>query len=268
MISDTTCDLDTHLQDLQEKMTRLREGDVTAADDLAIEWNAILEEKQSTHQGLEMCSQLSAQIAAFETASTEHTQFSERPSAHKHIKSGLGEARGSVQALITRLQTHEASINSQLEAVSLDEACSETVATQLARLQQTQESIRQCIKIVSEAKDIADERVNVFEDITLTDNSYAFSVSTVNDLVTARRLVLKGRSRHFGGQVTDETVQKSIDALTQLDVQHIRSQQHTGDSSQGVSDTDASKPKNAPSDFQHFHDRFGPGISLSVSKTG
>lgn len=268
MISDTTCDLDAHLRNLQEKIARLERGDAAAANDLAVEWDAMLEEKQSTQAGLRMCAQLSTQIAEYESGPTEHTRFSDRPSAHKHVKSGLDKTRGSVQVLMERLQAHEASIDSQLEAVSLDEASSETVAAQLAQLQQTKESINQCMKVVSEANDGAEERSNVFEDITLADNSYAFSVSTVNDLVTARRLNLNGRSRHFGGQVTDETVQKSIEALTQLDAEHLKSQQPARHSSQGARNADASKANSNIGAFQPFNDRFGPGVPLSVNKTG
>lgn len=62
MISDTTSDLDTHLKDLQEKIDRLQAGDVTAVDDIATEWHAMLQEKEITQQGLRMCAELSAQI--------------------------------------------------------------------------------------------------------------------------------------------------------------------------------------------------------------
>jgi hypothetical protein len=99
---------------------------------------------------------------------------------------------------------------------------SEPIAVQLARLQQTKESVSQCIKIVSEAGEVANERSNLSKDITLADNSYAFSVSTVKDPVTARSFNLSGRSRHFGGQVTDETVQKSIEARAKLNTEHMR----------------------------------------------
>ena len=266
MISDATCDLNTHLDNLREKIERVQRGEAGSANDLVTEWNAMIEEKQSTQQSLKMCSRLSAQIAQYESASTEHKQFADRPSAHKHVRSGLDKAKGSIQSLVTRLQAHEASIDAQLEAVSLDEASSETVASQLARLQQTKESISQCIQVVSEASQMAEERSNVFEDITLADNSYAFSVSTVNDLVAARRLNLKGRSRHFGGQVSNETVQKSMEALTNLDKEHIRSSRLAGDTSPDPH-SDASRPENPPRDFRLFDQRFGPGTPLSVGKT-
>jgi hypothetical protein len=268
MISDTTCSLDAHLSSLQEKIARLEAGDATASDDVAIEWHAMLEEKKSTQQSLDMCTQLSVQITKFESASSEHAHFSDRPSAFKHIKSGLGEARGSIQSLVAHLQTHEAFINSQLEAIALNEASSETIAAQLARLQQAKESISHCIQIVSEAGEAADERSNVFEDITLADNSYAFSVSTVNDLVTARRLNLKGRSRHLGGQTADETVQKSKEALTKLDAEYFGTlQQDPRDRSLGASNTGAREPSKTQGDNSQFDDRFGPGVSLSVNRT-
>lgn len=93
-------------------------------------------EKESTQQGLDIYAQLSAQVVRAASTSTEHTQFSGRPSAHKHIKTGLRETGRSIQSLVARLQTHEALISSQLKAMSLKEALTEPVAAQLARLQQ------------------------------------------------------------------------------------------------------------------------------------
>ncbi|KAH7124608.1 hypothetical protein EDB81DRAFT_951625 [Dactylonectria macrodidyma] len=214
IICDTTTDLNIHLKALQEKIDRIQAGDATAVDDVAIEWQAMMDEKESTQRGLNMCAQLSAQIAKFETASVEHLQFSERPSAREYVKNSRGEARGTIQSLVARLQTHEALISRQLDAIRLNDAFPEPVAEQLVRLQQTRESISQCIQIVSEAGESANERSNVFEDITLADNSNAFSVSTVNELVIARRLNLSDRSRHFGGQVTDDTMQKYCSSCT------------------------------------------------------
>ncbi|OLN97070.1 hypothetical protein CCHL11_02127 [Colletotrichum chlorophyti] len=267
MISDTTYDLETHLKDVQEKIDRLETGDPAAIDDLAKEWQAMLDEKESTKQGLDMCAQLSAQIVQFETASKEHAQFSGRPSAHKHLRTGLSEAGQSIQSLVDRLQAHEAHINSQLEAMSAKGALFEPVDAQLSRLQQTKESISECIRIVSEAGELANERSNLFEDITLADNSYAFSISTVNDLITARRLNLSGRSRHFGGQVNDETVQKAMENLTQLDVEHTRSL-NSAEVPRQASSYATSAVSRDPNNARQFRDRFGPGVTLTANMPG
>ncbi|KAL0938210.1 uncharacterized protein CTRU02_207941 [Colletotrichum truncatum] len=222
MISDTTDDLETYLADVQNRIDRLQASDKSAVKEMALEWQAMLEEKENAQQGLNMCAQLSALIVQAESASKEPAHFSERPSTHKYTKTTLSDAKASFKTLAENLKTHEALIDRQLQAMSLNETLSESVAVQLDLLQQTKETISQCIKVVGEAGEVANERSNVFEDITLADNSYAFSVSTVNDLITARGLNLKGRSRHFGGQMTDETVQKSMEALTQLDAEHLR----------------------------------------------
>ncbi|KAH7014455.1 uncharacterized protein B0I36DRAFT_49904 [Microdochium trichocladiopsis] len=260
LISDTTSDLNNRMQDINQKIERLKNGDPAAINDIALEWQAMLEEKESTQQGLQMCAQLSNYILQFEITSKEHPQFSGRLSAHKHMKTGLGEISNSIQSLVSRLQAHEATIRKQVDTMSLDESLSDSIAEQLALLQQTKDSIHQCIEIVSEAGKLVDERSNVFEDITLADNSYAFSVSTVNDLVTARRLVLKGRSRHFGGQVTDDTVVKSIEALTNLDLEHLKS---TRDTEKNTPDS-ASDSRVSP----EYLGRYGPGVTVSSRNAG
>ena len=259
LISDTTNDLQLHMVDIEAKIERLREGDPETIKMLAIEWNAMLEEKKTTQYGLDMCTKLSMQISQYESSSSESTQFSSRPSAHKHVKSGLGHVKRSIGSLIDNLRVHEASINAQLETMSLTEAASEPVAAQLAQLRQTKESINKCIEIVSEAGEQADRQSNLFEDITLTENSYAFSVSTVNDLVIARRLNLQGRSRHFGGQMDDQTVQKSIAALTKLDEEWQRnlSQTQVGQ--------DSSTASQQTTDDNKFG-RYGPGKSVATNR--
>lgn len=265
MIADTTSDLNMHLDEMQQRIDSLTTGDVEAIDDVAVEWDALLAEKQSTKQGLVMCASLSAQILQFEKASADSPRYSGRPSAYTHMKTGLSEASRSIQSLVTRLQTHEADITNQLEAMSLQDSLPEAVALQLDRLQETKKSLSQCIQIVSEAGELANERSNVFEDLTLADNSYALSVSTVNDLVTARRLNLSGRSRHLGGQVTDETVQKSIEALTRLDAEHLRSSTPM-EGPQQASTSHTSKSSNNPMEASGFDDRFGTGFVLASNK--
>jgi len=218
MIRDTTTDLREHLQNLEKRVQSLSVGEAHEPTP-DVEWQAMLQEKESTQQGLRICAQLSAQIDQLEPTSKEHPQFSQRPSAYKHIRTGLDATRGSIQSLVSRLQSHEGDIDRQMKAMESTVQLSEEGAVQLARLQQTKESIHQCMSVVVEASEmLTDERRNVFEDITMVDESYGISVSTVKDLVTARRVNLSGRARHVGGQISDESYQKTIEALTKLDM--------------------------------------------------
>jgi chromosome segregation ATPase len=238
-------------------------GDDTPANrkESLTEWQAILEEKTSTQHGLFLCAQLSAQIEHFESTSQESSTFMNRPSAHKFMKPGLNSAKDSIQSVVLRLQIHEDDINKQLEALSSANPLPEDTEDQLARLQETKQSLRQCIKVVADASErVADQRQNIFEDITMADDSYDFSVSTVGDLVTARRLNLKGRSRHVGGQLSDESYQRTIEAITNLDLETVKAAQGLPKSPSQVAltpqieDIEASK---------QFSGRYGRGTILS-----
>ncbi|CZR37693.1 uncharacterized protein FPRO_07116 [Fusarium proliferatum ET1] len=68
LIRDTTNDLQEHIHQLEERV----HGKPPAVEDHV--WLAILEEKQSTQEGLKICSQLSAQIEKLESASRENPQ--------------------------------------------------------------------------------------------------------------------------------------------------------------------------------------------------
>ncbi|ELQ32544.1 hypothetical protein OOU_Y34scaffold01094g4 [Pyricularia oryzae Y34] len=167
------------------------------------EWAALSEEKERTEQGLKLCAQLSAQIEQFMSLSAENPQFSSRPSAHKHIKSGLGPVGASLQSLLLILQKHESSIKQQMEALRVSGLHGDATA-QIESLEETKTAIRQCIHVVSDADEtVREERRNVFADITMADDSYAFSVSTVGDLVTARGFHLSGRARHWVNAISN-----------------------------------------------------------------
>lgn len=68
LIRDTTNDLQEHIHQLEE---RVHDKPPAVEDPV---WLAILEEKQSTQEGLKICSQLSAHIEKLESASRENPQ--------------------------------------------------------------------------------------------------------------------------------------------------------------------------------------------------
>ncbi|TLD07959.1 hypothetical protein PspLS_12139 [Pyricularia sp. CBS 133598] len=264
LILDTTLDLKEHLESLEEKVGDLQKS--IPQDDEA-EWAALSEEKESTEQGLKLCAQLSAQIEQFMSLSAENPQFSGRPSAHKHIKSGLGPVGASLQSLLLILQKHESSIKQQMEALRVSGLHGDVTA-QIESLEETKTAIRQCIHVVSDADEtVREERRNVFADITMADDSYAFSVSTVGDLVTARGFHLSGRARHVGGQISDESYQMTIDALTKLDLAHSQStRQNSQNHDQKTHGPTPVHPETGGTTT--FQDRYGRGMKLSLPNDG
>lgn len=257
MIRDTTNDLQEHMNRLDERLRALAGSEAESPGQHEPGWMAMVEEKQSTQEGLKICSQLSAQIEQLESTPREHPQFLRQPSAHKLIRNGLGVAKGSIQSLVLRLQAHEHDIDNRMEAIRSALSLSEQEVTQFAQLRETKESIRQCMNVVADAGEaLSDERCNIFEDITMTDSSYGISVSTVKDLVIARRINLSGQARYLGGQISDESYQRTIDGLTQLDIENAKaSGQGVG---QGLSAEGSGNGGVAP----HGFERYGRGFNL------
>jgi hypothetical protein len=180
----------------------------------------LIDEKESTQQSLRMCMELSMRIQQWESTSRETSGFTHRPSSYKHTKTAFGDTRDSIDQLVLRLRKHEEDIDRQLTAIRGNRSQSTSATEELSRLQETKESFNQCIKVVSRAReDLAAQRRNVFEDVNLDDQSYAITVSTIGDLVTARQVVLKKQSRYIGGQINPENYQATIEKLTQLDIE-------------------------------------------------
>jgi len=286
MVRDTNDDLKEHLRRLEETIQSLAAKNTAVPAQDEVEWQAMLEEKESTQQGLRLCAQLSSQIDRMVSAQRPRPQAPQlpqapkRPFAYQYIKDGLRVTSDSIQALVYKLQEHEAKIDRQMGAMSSTTPSSENVFVQLAQLQETKESIRQCIKVVSDADETADiERRNVFEDITMADEAYNFSVSTFGDLITARRMHLTGRSRNIGGQLTSIDYQVTVEALKSIDLKHQRSSQDGKEENNhgfpapdamegGNHDSSAPGAKSGQEGTRGFSSRYGRGYQLPALQQG
>ncbi|KAF5972071.1 hypothetical protein FBULB1_8902 [Fusarium bulbicola] len=151
MIRDTTSNLQDHMNRLDQKLRALAGSEVESPSKDEPRWMAIREEKQSTQEGLKICSQLSAQTEQLEPTSKEHLQFLQQPSERKFIRSELGD---SCQSLVSRLQTHERNIYNRIQTMKSSGPLSGDEAIQIAEFQETIESIRQCMNLVAGAGQI------------------------------------------------------------------------------------------------------------------
>ncbi|KAH8896238.1 hypothetical protein GQ53DRAFT_713957 [Thozetella sp. PMI_491] len=260
MLQDTKAELLEHLVRLSEKVDALEAGGAQTSTPADPEWQAMVEERETTNQGLSICAQLSAKIAELEAASKEHPSFSQRPSAQKHIKSSLDVSKGPIQSLLTRLQSHLADLESKMSAMR-STASSEAAAAEISRLQETTESLNQCITVVSDASDhLANDNRNMHEQISVSGNAYDVSVSTVGALFTMRRITLTENSRRFTGQVSDETVQKTMAGLVQLDIEKEKA------GSRLATSLDRPRSESQGSEPEGYHPRYGRGFRLNDQK--
>ncbi|KAF4448935.1 hypothetical protein F53441_7704 [Fusarium austroafricanum] len=258
MIDDTTADLQKHMQRLDERARSFATPQAESVESDSTDWLALFEEKESTRKGLQICTELSLHIEALESTSNENPQFSQQPSADKYIRSSLNSAKSSISMLESRLKSHGDEIDKRMDAMKLKTDLSEDDISQLAQLQETKESIRQCMNVVANAgEDLVKERANVFEDITMADNAYGITVSTVKDLVFARRVNVQGQARYVGGQIDEASYNATINALTDLD---RGSAQYGGRDITSVSSKEEAAKKAVTS--QAFLARHGPGFKL------
>lgn len=146
------------------------------------------------------------------------------------------------------LRSEETAILRQIQGITSSDGNPAEIAAELRRLQAARGAIRERMRAMSDADNgVAGivERNNIFEDITLEENSYNFAVSTVGDLVTARRINLTGRSYNVAGQLTDESFQKAVEVFASSGLQPARD-----------------------SDSEEFHKRHGRGMPLMRDTSG
>jgi hypothetical protein len=76
------------------------------------------------------------------------------------------------------------------------------------RIQEEIDSIKQCLAICAEASvQAGQDRTNIFEDVSMTDDGRQAIVSTIGDLVSAKRITAGARSMQLMGQMSDESLQ-------------------------------------------------------------
>lgn len=255
MMSDTKQDLQQHLQEIEDKIGALSRDEAGQDDESSTEWQAIMEEKKCTQQGLTICAQLSAEIERLEPTVGPVPQSLHHTKARVFIRNGLGATKASIQTMMDELHSHEGMLAGQIREKASVEPMSEETADELQRLQATKDSIHQCIRVIADADSGAAEieRQNVFEDITLAGNSYSFTVSTVGDLVTARRINLTDRSYNVAGQIADESFQKAVEAFTKDGLQPARD----------IQAAEPSKPAAPEGEARvEFQSRHGRGVPL------
>lgn len=147
----------------------------------------------------------------------------EESSARKHITSQLGVGKGSTGLLTTRLHGFEEDTDERIEATRSTISLSEYDVARLTQLGDTEESLGECINIFANAgENLTNEWHDVCEDTLMADSTYGLSVSTAKDLVVARGLNLSGRARYLGGQINDESYQKTTDDVTQSDLESVK----------------------------------------------
>lgn len=222
-----------------------------------VERKQIQEERDSAEQCLNICAQVCTHIdqaqlsKVFKDVSTPPDGRWARlgtPSSHdsarlltaeslkictKTMEDSSNWLKGHLQNLDNRL----ASLPAQSPQISSEQAAEQE------RIQEEIDSIKQCLAIYAEASvQAGQDRTNIFEDVSMTDDGRQAIVSTIGDLISAKRITAGARSMQLMGQMSDESLQ-----------QFSRDRHHA---------TEEKGPKTGGG----FEDRHGAGWTLTSQK--
>lgn len=256
MIANTTSDLEEHLQKIDNKLQSLSLQGLRISDEVTAERQQMQEERDSTQQCLAKVSTYIDQLQPiFENTSTPSatyqgliTTLGGLTPARVVTADAFKACKDRLAITTTELEKHLQNVNNRLQHLSSQlPKASDEQAAEKEKIEEEMDSIKQCLAICAETSSQADKnRTNVFEDISMADDGYQVFVSTIGDLISARRITAGARSIQLLGQMSDDSLQQLSRDLGHTAIEKAAEPQ-TGKGTQ-------------------FEDRYGAGVKL-VSKT-
>jgi hypothetical protein len=261
LITSATEDLQSHLENMDEKLETIFEQTVTGSDSNAAERQLIKEEQLSTKKCLQICAQLSEHIDQIQLA-PEHRGRSYKgidpdSSPGKIVNEGLEECKDTVRHMKAKLEKHLQDIKDQMVTKMKTLMTSKEDFAELARLQDEMEAIRQCMAICSKADTHMNENITIIDNYGLGD-SVQFLVSNEGKTIHGTNRGLGWRNRQVGGHLNDMSIQQLSRDMTSINIRT------TGDagspSEKNASSVASDGAQRGP--VPGFRERYGEGFKL------
>jgi DNA repair exonuclease SbcCD ATPase subunit len=254
LIENTSSDLEDQLTEMNEKLKALQPSSTGTSDDEVVVRQQVQEEMDSFQQCLKICEQVSAHIDHLKPQVSKRSveiprtaegivAFQDKNDTARILTvDALEFCKEKLQGTSYHLQAlQEARKRAQMSSTEThphNEKEEEWIRKEL-------ESTRQCLEIVNQAsKDVQHERINVYEEVSSADDSHQVIVSTVGDLICAKKIKIGSRSRQYLGQMSDESLQSISRSYGPISTGNISA---TGAGAE-------------------FEDRYGPGRDLHRSR--
>ncbi|KAJ5967586.1 hypothetical protein N7501_003834 [Penicillium viridicatum] len=216
LIEDTKCDLGLHLQSIEKRLASLSSGEM-----ISINVQMMEEERESTQQGLEICDQFSAYIEQTRSTSLEKmtrvstiSEVGSSPIGHNDIpwlilSQALTSAEREIINSRLRLLQHQNERGGQARLLHRRESLLQDDETgEQNDSREEADNIKESLNFFDRiSQEPSKDRTNHFEDITTGDRSTQAVVSTLKDLISARRITSGSDSLQVLGQVSDDSLQ-------------------------------------------------------------
>jgi hypothetical protein len=221
LITNTKIDLETHLEIIQERLELLVPASGPVSED---ERQKILKEMESTRQCISICGRVSDHIKQIQSESSSQTDsdttsgasnaaVAERntpTAADLVLANSLNFCLENLNITKDQLSTGLQKMLRQLDNESAQriDIESENVSEQDA-MEAEAKSIRERLAYFSQASARSEQyRTNVFEDVKTEGDSHQVLVSTVGDLISAKRITGGERTVQLMGQMSDASLQQ------------------------------------------------------------
>jgi hypothetical protein len=222
MITNTTSDLEDHLQEIDNRLQTLFLQGTRMSDEDAAEREQILEERDSTKQCLTICAQVSEHLDrvrpnAFEDVSATQDSHQKIVAALRGLTPAkrvtanvLKECKEMLINTTSQLEERLQKLDTRLQNPFLRGAeMSDEIEAERERVQEEKDSIKQCLSICAQASEQVDKvQTNVFEDVSSAQEAHQVIVSTLGDLISATRVSAGVRATQWLGQMSDATLQQ------------------------------------------------------------
>lgn len=181
------------------------------------------EERLSTEKCLQICAQLSDHINQIQLVTQRSSDSAEADTpdalSERLTNEGLEECKTSITRTTAKLERHMQDIMNRLLSKSRRAMTNEAEFTELARLRDEWETVRQCIDICSRADNHLKENISKVENYG-TGDAVQFMVSTGKKTIHGKNRGLGWRTRQVAGHLSDASLQQISRDMTSINLQY------------------------------------------------
>ena len=201
MIKDTAYNLEVHLQQIDEKLTRYNNQDAVAPD-TSID---LQDERAVTQQCLRICKDASSYIESLATRESILLQDTSQTNAEDDTLADFDAQVLMRQAFSTSQASFLGVINclgKRLQSVVLNEGIGKE--NERSRLQEDLNMSKQCLHVCKVASEISHQKIHRIGEAVAEEDSDQVVVTTLADLFDVKKAVSRGRSAQLVATLTPE----------------------------------------------------------------
>lgn len=219
---ETKQELQEQLLGFETKLQTFGTPSGSTSNEDAAEREYIQEKMESTQKCLAVLAQISAHIeqhwrnsskdlfAADKSRYTQAVTLGDLLSGPRAISNGVRLCRGTLSEVACELEDHLQQMDNRMQSLSVRRDMTEGGDDPgRQRTQEDWDNINKCINICDEAVEQASlPQTNVFEDISTGPNSFQAIVTTLEDLISARRVTAETGATQILGKASDASIQQ------------------------------------------------------------